>query len=128
MHIRIKWNSGELLARLEETPTTRALAEVLPCESEAHTWGKEVYFEVPVQAGLEEDARQVVDPGTVCFWVQGSSLALPFGPTPVSRGDECRLVTEVNVLGKIEGDEQELGKIREGETIRVERVEESGGK
>jgi hypothetical protein len=83
-----------------------------------------VYFEVPVEAALAPDARQVVEPGAVCFWVQGSSLALPFGPTPVSRGDECRLVTEVNVLGRIEGDPKELGKVRAGEVIRVERVED----
>ena len=124
MRIRIKWSSGELLAQLDDTPTATKLAEALPCESRANTWGKEVYFEMPVQTSLEENARQVVEPGTVCFWVQGSSLALPFGPTPVSQGDECRLVTEVNVLGKIEGDEQELGTVRDGETIRVEAVDE----
>jgi hypothetical protein len=56
--------------------------------------------------------------------VQGSSLALPFGPTPVSQGDECRLVTEVNVLGQIEGDPRDLGEVRDGEAIRVEPVEE----
>lgn len=42
---------------------------------------------MPLKALLESDSQQVVDPGTVCFWVQGSSLALPFGPTPVSKGD-----------------------------------------
>jgi len=125
MRIRIKWSSGELLAELDDTPTARKVYEALPCESSANTWGDEVYFGMPVQTELEEDARQVVDPGTVCFWVQGSSLALPFGPTPVSQGDECRLVTEVNILGKIEGDPKELGNVRSGEAIRVEAVDES---
>lgn len=124
MRIRIKWSSGELLARLDDTPTAQAVIAALPCESSANTWGEEVYFDMPVSVELEPDARQVVDPGTVCFWVQGSSLALPFGPTPVSQGDECRLVSEVNVLGMIEGDPKELGKVRGGETVRVELVEE----
>jgi hypothetical protein len=80
---------------------------------------------VPLNAPLESDAQQVVDPGTVCFWVQGSSLALPFGPTPVSKGDECRLVTRCNVLGKIEGDPRRLKKVRQGTQIRVELVDAS---
>ncbi|MGH8729985.1 MAG: cyclophilin-like family protein [Burkholderiales bacterium] len=77
------------------------LAETLPYESSANTWGDEVYFNVPVKAKLEADPRQVVDSGTVCFWVEGSSLALPFGPTPVSHGDECRLVAKVPSWGKL---------------------------
>jgi hypothetical protein len=72
-----------------------------------------------VSAKLEAGACEVVDPGTVCFWVQGSSLALPYGPTPVSRGDECRLVTKVNVLGKFEGDPRKLATVREGDTVEV---------
>jgi hypothetical protein len=96
----------------------------LPCQATANTWGEEVYFEVPVSTALEPDAQQVVDPGTVCFWVQGSSLALPFGPTPASKGDECRLVTPCNVLGKIEGDPRQLNKVKQGAAVRVELVAE----
>ena len=118
--IRIAWASGSVTAVLEATPTAEKLIAALPCESTANTWGDEVYFSVPVEARLEADARQVVDPGTVCFWVQGASLALPFGPTPVSRGSECRLVTDVNVLGRIEGDAKVLKSVRDGQRIRVE--------
>lgn len=105
---------------LNNTPTAKRLFDALPCSSAANTWGEEVYFSVPVQADLETDAREVVPPGTICFWVQGSSLAIPFGPTPVSRGDECRLVTKVNVLGQLERDPRVLKSVRDGDTIRVE--------
>ena len=125
MRIRIAWSSGEVFAQLGDTPTARLLLEALPCESRASTWGEEVYFEVPVQTSLEADARQVVDAGTVCFWVEGNSLALPFGPTPVSQGDECRLVSEVNILGQLEGDPRALAAVRSSDQIRVERAEES---
>ena len=118
----IRWGNGTAVAHLADTPTATALLAALPCESSANTWGEEVYFSVPISCRLEADARQVVDPGTVCFWVEGRSLALPFGPTPVSRGSECRLVSKVNVLGKIEGDARILASIRDGDRVRVERV------
>jgi len=122
--IRIAWKGGEVTANLQETPTVKQLLAALPCEASARTWGAEVYFELPLTAALEANAEQVVEPGTVCFWVQGNALALPFGPTPVSLGDECRLATRCNVLGEIEGDPRQLGKIRQGVAIRVELVPE----
>lgn len=120
--IRIKWQAGEVIANLQDTPTARKLLAVLPCEASANTWGEEVYFSLPVNAALEADARQVVDPGTVCFWVEGSGLALPYGPTPISKGEECRLASKCNVLGRIEGDPRQLETVRDGEAIRVELV------
>ena len=122
--IRIAWKGGEVTANLRETPTVNQLLAALPCEANAHTWGAEVYFELPLTAAPEADAEQVVEPGTVCFWVQGNALALPFGPTPVSLGDECRLVTRCNVLGKIDGDPHQLGTVRQGMAIRVELIAE----
>jgi hypothetical protein len=118
--IRIAWESGEVIASLRGTSSVNQILVVLPCETRANIWGEEVYFELPVQLALESDARQVVEPGTVCFWVEGSSLALPFGPTPASKGDECRLVTRCNVLGNIEGDPRQLKKVKPGVSIRVE--------
>jgi len=118
--IRIIWPKGAVTAALADTPTARALLAALPCESRANTWGDEVYFSVPVEAALEKDAKQVVDPGTVCFWVEGSSLALPFGPTPVSTGNECRLAARVNILGKIEGEPTLLKTVKDGDKVRVE--------
>jgi len=118
--IRIAWKGGEVIANLHDTPLVNQLLKTLPAESRASTWGDEVYFEVPVKMALEPDAQQVVEPGTVCYWVEGSSLALPFGRTPASQGDEPRLVTRCNVLGKIEGDPRELKKVKSGAAIRVE--------
>ena len=120
--IRISWPQNELAATLRDTPTVKKLLAALPCESSAQTWGDEVYFSVPVNSALEKDARQVVEPGTVCFWVEGRSLALPFGPTPVSEGDECRLVARVNILGKIDFDAKKLKTVKAGDRVRVEKI------
>jgi hypothetical protein len=68
---------------------------------------------------LEGSAKQVVPPGTVCFWVEGSSLAFPWGRTPVSEGDESRLVTRCNVLGMIDGDPRQLASVRSSDSITV---------
>ncbi len=118
--IRISWRTGEVIADLRETPTVTKVLAALPCKANANTWGDEVYFRLPVTAQLEPDAEQVVDPGSVCFWVDGSALALPFGPTPVSKGSECRLITKCNLLGKIAGDPGKLKSVRDGDEIRVE--------
>ncbi|MBX7259613.1 MAG: hypothetical protein K1Y02_24865 [Candidatus Hydrogenedentes bacterium] len=123
MRIRIAWKGGELLGELNATNTAKAIAEALPYSAKAQVWGKEVYFSLPVDAHRAADAVDVVEPGTMCYWVQGRSLALPYGPTPASTGDECRLVTAVNIVGKIEGDPNELGRIRQGELVTVSRVE-----
>ena len=117
--VKMSWPKGAVEATLEDTPTARALVAALPVKAKAQTWGEEVYFEIPVTAKLESDAKQVVPPGTVCFWTEGSSLALPWGRTPVSEGDESRLVTRCNVLGRIDGDPRRLASVRSGDAISV---------
>jgi uncharacterized protein len=93
--------------------------EILPIYAKAQTWGDEVYFEVPMSVEKEPDAQQVVDPGTLGFWVEGNCVAIPFGPTPISQGDECRLAGRVNILGKVHGEAKVLNAIHEGESITV---------
>jgi uncharacterized protein len=118
--IRISWPAGSVIADLQPGPTVDKLLAALPCVSMVNTWGEEVYFALPVTAELETGAQQVVAPGSVCFWVDGSALALPWGRTPISQGDECRLVSACNVLGRIRGDSRVLRTARDGETIRVD--------
>lgn len=124
--IRVSWRSGAVIADLQPGATVEKLLAILPCESSVSTWGEEVYFTLPVAATLEPGARQVVDPGTVCFWVDGSALALPWGRTPASRGDECRLVSPCNVLGRLRGDPAVLNTARDGEKVRVEVIQSDG--
>jgi len=126
MRILISWPRGQLTATLADTPTARQLVAALPVRGSAQCWGDEVYFHVPLGARLEADACEVVPPGTLCYWVEGASLALPFGPTPVSHGDECRLVTRVNRLGRIDGDPRRLASVAVGDTVAVSLHAEGG--
>ena len=122
MRIKIKIGKTEVFVALTKTPTAEKIWKALPFESRAEVWGQEVYFPVPVSAALESGAREVVEPGTVCFWTQGSCLALPYGPTPVSKGSECRLADPCNMIGKLEDDPQALRSVCVGDTVRAVRA------
>ena len=62
----------------------------------------------------------MVAAGDICFWLAGSALALLFGPTPASVGDECRLVSAANVLGRLDGDPRVLSSVNGGDRILVQ--------
>lgn len=118
--IIISWSSGEIFAELRDTPTAQNLLQVLPLSSSANVWGDEIYFSLPFSAEAEPDASDVVDKGAVCFWLDGDALALLFGPTPISRNDECRLISPANILGEMIGDLAVLRSVRSGDKISVE--------
>src|SRR5919205_2528400 len=122
MKIRITTGSVKLKAELRDTPSAKALAAALPFEASAQTWGEEVYFTTPISAKLEPDAKQVVEPGTVCFWTEGDALALPYGRTPISTDERPKLAARCNVLGQLLGDARRLAGVKAGQKVRVEKI------
>ena len=121
---KIKITSGttELVATLLDTPTATAIYDKLPIESRAQTWGEEVYFEVPVKASREANAKDVVEPGEIAFWVEGNCVAIGFGRTPISLGDEIRLAAKTNIWAVTEDDVKKLAAVRPGQKINIEKI------
>lgn len=125
--IRIDFGALTLEAELLDTPTAHAIAKVLPLSSSVmtftvKTWGDEVYFDIPVEVAREKDARDVVNLGEIAYWPDGPAIAIGFGRTPVSRGDEIRLASPVNIFAKALGDVTTLKAIKAGTKVTVSAV------
>lgn len=110
----------KIVAKLRNTPTARAITAALPIQSAAQTWGEEVYFNTGVQAELEDDARAIVAAGEIAFWVEGQCIAIGFGPTPISQGEEIRLAARTNIWADAIDDVQALKTVHSGDSVRVD--------
>lgn len=120
--IKITFGAIELRVQLLDTPTASAIYRSLPFESQAHTWGEEVYFDTPVSVSLEPDARDVIEAGELAFWVEGNAIAIGFGPTPISRGNEIRLAAKTNIWANAIDDVKQLKAVKPGGGIKVEKL------
>ncbi len=120
--LRIVAGSLAVRATLDDSRTAGAIWNALPIEAAAQTWGDEVYFPVPVTLP-EDEAQPVVGMGDLGYWPPGKAFCIFFGPTPASRGTECRPASPVNVFGRVEGDPKVFKAVRAGERVRLERVE-----
>ncbi len=109
----------EVKAWLNETNTATKIWEILPISARVNLWGDEIYFPVPLDTGLENE-KEIVALGDIAYWPQGKAMCIFFGRTPVSRGEEIRPISPVNVIGRIEGEPKLLGKVKQGENITIE--------
>jgi hypothetical protein len=119
---RIKITAGQIQveAELNDSSTAKSIVDALPIRAKGNRWGDEIYFRIPVEAGLEESAREVLEAGELGYWLSGRAFCIFFGPTPASRGDEIRAASAVNIIGKIKGDLSVLPGVPDGAEVLIE--------
>ena len=94
----------------------------LPIEAPLNTWGEEIYFKIAGVKDHRETATTKVQVGDVAFWGVGEVLAIFFGRTPMSLGQDPVPADRVNIIGKILGDATQLRQVMDIAKVRVEKV------
>jgi hypothetical protein len=121
--IVISAGSVALEAELNDSPTAQQIWKALPIEGAANIWGDEIYFEIPVMAGQESDARADVEVGELGYWPMGHAFCIFFGPTPASTDERPRAYSPVNIIGRVSGDVTRFRAVRSGAQVRIARAD-----
>jgi len=120
--IKIEFLKQSILVELDDTDTSKKIWNACPIKSSVNIWGNEIYFETYINVKKDETAKDIINLGEIAFWVEGSSIAIGFGPTPISTADEIRLVTKANIIGKTSSDLSILSMVNSGEIVIVNRI------
>jgi hypothetical protein len=120
--MRIAAGMVSTTATLNDSPSADALWAALPVTGAANTWGDEIYFAIPVEDDLADDARADMAVGEIAYWPPGSAFCLFFGPTPASTSDAPRAASPVNPLGQVDGDATVFRAVRDGEKVVLSRA------
>ena len=120
--IVLKCKKAELILDLRETLTADIIYNSLPLKSKIQKWGEEFFFETGLNVELENNAKSVVNIGEIAFWNDGSAIAIGYGKTPISKGNEIRLISPCNIWADCKFDKSYIENIKENETIILERV------
>ena len=118
--IRITAGTVTADAQLNESRTAGLIWDALPIVATCETWGDEIYFPIGFDAA-PESPREVVELGDLAYWPPGKAFCIFFGPTPMSRGNEIRPASAVNVVGRVSGDPRIFKPVRAGTTVRIEK-------
>lgn len=114
----------KVVAELKPNRTADAVFKALPIKAPANQWGEEFYCQLPGVKDFRETATTQVKVGDVAFWGLGGMLAVFFGRTPMSMGEDPVPADRVNVIGKILGNPQVLREVVEASTMSVEPLDE----
>lgn len=118
--IRIRAGSVEAAAEMNDSETAGAIVAALPLKAVVRTWGKEIWFPIPVTAELEADAVDLVEVGDLGYWPTGKAFCIFFGPTPMSGEGEIRPASEVNLVGRVRGDARVFGVVCDGDPVQLD--------
>jgi len=120
--IKIKFLSFSISVDLHNTENAMQIWEACPIKSIINTWGNEIYFDTKINTIIDKTAKNIISKGEIAFWVEGASIAIGFGPTPISKGNEIRLVTNANIIGVTVDNLSALSIVNSGEIVIVEQI------
>ena len=123
MSVPIRITAGEVSveAELDDSDCSQQIAEALPIEASASTWGEEIYFSIDIDCATE-DMQSAVELGDLGYWPPGSAFCMFFGMTPMSTADEIRPASDVMVIGRMKGDIEGLKSVKAGAQVTIERA------
>ena len=122
MHnINLKFPSYTINIKLRSTKTANAIKNILPFKSIVKTWGEEIYFEIPIEENLdlENDAKDIINVGEIAYWVEGKCIAIGYGKTPISKGNEIKLAARTNIWGDANLNVERLKNIKDGDEVII---------
>jgi hypothetical protein len=120
--IKISMGGISIEAELKPTRTANGIYDALPVEAAVNQWGEEYYCNIPGVKDHRETATTNVKVGDVAFWGLGSMLAVFFGRTPMSIGEDPVPADRVNVIGRVLGDPLVLRQAAGATMMKVEKV------
>mgnify|MGYP001586047930 CR=1 FL=1 len=122
MKIRIKIGKLSMDAELNDTPTAKKIAAVLPFKGGFNTWGDEIYFAIPVTAKVDEYAKEVVELGDLGYWPEGKAFCIFFGQTPMSKQGKIIPASAVHLIGKVLGAAIQFKQVMNEHQVALESV------
>lgn len=124
----LRFARASLTLVLHPTQTADLIWHALPLHGIAETWGDSLHFDTPVRAGRDRTARLNARPGDVCFWSEDERIIIVWGPTPISRPNEIRLMRPCNVWAHVDGDAAGLSVVTPGEKVALQRLKQQIGR
>ena len=112
----------ELILTLRNAKTPHLIYNALPIKFKVQKWGKEIYFDTPLNIELEKNARSIVEYGEIAFWTAGSAIAIGYGRTPISQENEIRLISPANIWADCKFQKEYIANIKQGEIVIVEKL------
>lgn len=119
--IKIIIDGNEIKAELFDTDCAKKISESLPLESRINEWGEEFYFFIGLKMPSDNTATTLVKAGDIGYWPAGEALAIFFGPTPASKGQDPVAASEVNIVGRLIDSPSVLKKLKGAKKIRIEK-------
>ncbi|EFC45359.1 predicted protein [Naegleria gruberi] len=105
-----KGRSINLKIDVYKTPLGLELLRREPIIGDSENYGQLIYYQFDAaQISRDDTIRKeykmmgmdVIEPGSLCYWMGGSSIIFGYGRTPKSKKQECRLTEKCLVFGKL---------------------------